>query len=291
MTDKSETNDDAKQMPDFPLNRNPERESEQAPAAESESGQSRRGFLAASAAVGLGAAGLASPVGADDHDDSENDTEDSEIEDGARIVHLSPDAPIVDVYVDGELWFEDVEPFATQTPYLEYVPGTYTVQFTPAGEGPEAAVLEREVTFEEGRYTVAAVGEVCAGSDEPLRIVPFEDDTTPTSSGHARVRGIHASVDAPRVDFTVRNGEETIFENLGFGEGNYGEVAADATVLEIRESATGEIIERFEIGFEAGAVYTVFALGYVDPTTAPENAVENASFALGITEDAVPGER
>ncbi|ELY41761.1 hypothetical protein C497_00700, partial [Halalkalicoccus jeotgali B3] len=248
---------------------------------------SRRGFLAGTAAVGLGAAGLASPAGADNHDDSEKDTGDSEIEDGARIVHLSPDAPIVDVYVDGELWFEDVEPFVTQTPYLEYVPGTYTVQFPPAGEGPEAAVLESEVTFEEGRYTVAAVGEACAGSDEPLRIVSFEDDTTPTSSGHARLRGIHASVDAPRVDVTVRNGEETVFENLGFGEGDYGEVAADETVLEIRESATGEIVERFEIGFEAGAVYTVFALGYVDPTTAPESAVENASFALGITEDAL----
>ncbi|KYH24640.1 hypothetical protein HAPAU_36230 [Halalkalicoccus paucihalophilus] len=68
-------------------------------------------------------------------------------------------------------------------------------------------------------------------------------------------------------------------------------MAADETVLKIRESATGEIVERFEIGFEARAVYTVFALGYVDPTTTPENAVENASFALGITENAVPGER
>ncbi|MEM4781904.1 MAG: DUF4397 domain-containing protein, partial [Halalkalicoccus sp.] len=202
--------------------------------------------------------------------------------------HLSPDAPIVDVYVDGELWFEDVEPFGTQTEYLEYVPGTYTVQFAPAGEGPEAAVLESEVSFEEGRYTVAAVGEVCAVSDEPLRIVTFEDDAEPTESGHARVRGIHASPDAPAVDLTVDG--ESLVGNLGFGEAEYGEVSVDGEVLEVRECASGRILERFEIGLEAGHVYTVFVVGYVDPENAPESAVENAALRLGITEDVVPGE-
>ncbi|MCH7661898.1 MAG: DUF4397 domain-containing protein, partial [Euryarchaeota archaeon] len=60
---------------------------------------------------------------------------------------------------------------------------------------------------------------------------------------------------------------------------------------EIRECASGDLVERFEIDFEAGYVYTVFVVGYVDPERAPENAVENASLRLGITEDAVPGER
>lgn len=283
-------------MPDHPLNRNWSIGVDASSGAADQDGEaahdpSRRRFLAASAAVGLGAAGLASPAGADDHGDGGNETTNPGIEDGARIVHLSPDAPVVDVYVDGELWFEDVEPFATQTEYHEYVPGTYTVQFAPAGEGPEAAVLESEVMFETGRYTVAAVGEACAVSDEPLRIVTLEDDTTPTSPGHARVRGVHASVDAPCVDFTVRDGEGAVFEDLGFGDGGYGEVSADEEAIEIRESETGEVVERFEIYFEAGRIYTVFAVGYVDPGNAPENAVDNASLRLGITEDATPGER
>lgn len=286
-------------MPDHPLNRiwpGGVRASNGATDEEGEAacyGPSRRGFLATSMAVGLGLTGIASPAeaaGHDDHDDEEH-TSEVDIEDGARIVHLSPDAPVVDVYVDEELWFEDVEPFATQTEYLEYVPGTYTVQFAPAGAGPDAAVLESDVTFEKGRYTVAAVGEACAVSDEPLRIVTLEDDTTPTPPGHARVRGVHASVDAPCVDFTVRGGDGIVFEDLGFGEGGYGEVSTDEEAIEIREQATGEVIERFEIGFEAGHVYTVFVVGYVDPANAPENAAENTSLRLGITEDASPGER
>lgn len=310
MTEHDDTNDSAKRrigrMPDHPLNRNWSvgLHAGNGPADKgienAHHGPSRRGFLAASAAVGLGVAGMASPVGADDHDDTssmdEEESDDSaseheeEIEEGARIVHLSPDAPVVDVYVDDELWFEDVEPFATQTEYLEYVPGTYTIQFAPAGEGQDAAVLEDEVTFEEGRYTVAAVGEVCAVSDEPLRIVNLEDDTSPTTEGHARIRGIHASPDAPPIDFTTPD-EERVFGNLGFGEGIYGEIETEEEVIEIRECASGDLVERFEIDFEAGHVYTVFVVGYVDPERAPENAVENASLRLGITEDAVPGER
>lgn len=128
-------------------------------------------------------------------------------------------------------------------------------------------------------------------SDEPLRIVTLDDDTTPTSPGYACVRGVHASPDAPCVDFTVRDGDEIVFENLGFGEGGYGEVAADKEIIEICEHTTGEVVDRFEIDFEAGHVYTVFAVGYTNPEIAPGNAVENASFALGITEDATPGER
>lgn len=259
-------------------------------------GHSRRRFLTAAAVMGTGLIAGTTPTTAGDGT-SENGGEseqaggEAEVEEGARIVHLSPDAPVVDVYVDGEPWFEGVEPFATQTEYLEYVPGTYTVQFTPAGKGPDAAVLESEVTVEEGRYTVAALGEACAVSDEPLRIITLEDDTSPTTPGHARVRGVHASPDAPAVDVTVDDGEEVVVEDLGFGEGDYGEIPAEEDVIEIRGSESDEILSRFETGFEAGRVYTVFTIGYVDPGNAPDNAVENASFALGITEDAEPGER
>lgn len=268
--------------------------------------RSRRQFLATAAVVGTGLIAGTAPVSAEDDATEDNTPEEhegmeesegpeeleesGEIEDGARIVHLSPDAPVVDVYVDGELWFEGVEPFATQTEYLEYVPGTYTVQFSPAGEGPEAAVLEEQVTFEEGRYTVAAVGEVCAVSDEPLRIVNLKDDTSPTAPGHARVRGVHASPDAPPVDFTVEDGDEAVFGNLGFGEGEYGELSVEEEVIEIRECASGAVVERFAIDFEAGHSYSVFVVGYVDTANAPEEAVDNAALALAITEDAVPGE-
>lgn len=78
MTRDTDTNEDStgeyrKRMPDFPLNRNGESYSN-APEPTTDGGSpSRRGFLAASAAVGLGAAGLASPAGADEHDDHDED--------------------------------------------------------------------------------------------------------------------------------------------------------------------------------------------------------------------------
>lgn len=258
---------------------------------------SRRRFLVGSALAGLGALGLPSSAAATDEGggtedgvpDEDRSDRSREPEAGARIVHLSPDAPVVDVYVDDELWFEDVEPFATQTEYLEYVPGTYTVRFTPAGRGPGEAVLENDVTFEEGRYTIAAIGEACAVSDEPLRITTLEDDASPTRRGHSRVRGVNAAPDAPDVDFTVDGGERTLLDGLPFGEAGSVEVSADREVIETRED-DGAFAERFAIDLEAGHVYTVFTVGYVDEANAPEAAVDNASFALAITEDAAPGE-
>ncbi|WP_238532878.1 CHRD domain-containing protein [Halalkalicoccus jeotgali] len=119
MTEQSETNDDAKQMPDFPLNRNPERELEQAPAAESESGQSRRGFLAASAAVGLGAAGMTGSVSAHDGDGDESSTNHDD-DDNTKMNEIEVDAgagfTVQDIVDNPDGFFVDVH---TE----EFVPG------------------------------------------------------------------------------------------------------------------------------------------------------------------------
>jgi len=64
---------------------------------------------------------------ADAADENASETDDEEPSDDVeaarvRIVHLSPDAPTVDVYVDDELRFEEVEPYATQSGYRESNP-------------------------------------------------------------------------------------------------------------------------------------------------------------------------
>lgn len=77
MTDNTEPNEDSmerhnRRMPDVPLNRNSNPPSGSAKTTANGKSASRRGFLAASAVVGLGAAGMAGPAGADDHDDEDD---------------------------------------------------------------------------------------------------------------------------------------------------------------------------------------------------------------------------
>lgn len=126
MTNKPERNDEAnrktKQMPDFPLNRTPEGSSESAPVAEADSGQSRRGFLAASAAIGLGAAGMTGSASAHEHDDGDYDDEGDEYadDDNTDMKEIEVDAgagfTVQDIVDNPEGFFVDVHT-------SEFVPG------------------------------------------------------------------------------------------------------------------------------------------------------------------------
>lgn len=211
-----------------------------------------------------------------------------ETDEGVRVVHLSPDAPAVDVYIDDEVAFEGVEPFATQSDYLSYDPGEYTVSFVPAGGNLEEAVLETDVYLESGEYTLAALGEVCSTSDRPLQISQFEDDNSPTGAGNARIRAIHASPDAPAVDISIE-GERAI-EGLAFGEEVYTEIPAGETIVGVHKAGNDDPHARFRIEPEAGSVYSGFGVGYLEPENAPE-AAPDIPFSLAIAEDAAPGER
>lgn len=247
-----------------------------------------RRSLLVTAGTGLAASASTGIAGAD----SEGQTSDgsSDQTDRVRVVHLSPDAPVVDVYVDGDLAFEGVEPFATRTDYLPYESGTHTVAFAPAGKGRNGAVFETEVTLESGPYTLAAIGEVCAMSDRPLRLVRLGGDHSPTSEGKARVRAVHAAPDAPAVNVATERGT-TIAEGLAFGDAATVEIPATAAVAVVQGADTEDPIARFPIHPETGHVYTAYGVGYLDPQNAPEAAPDDSSFALAITEDAAPGER
>ena len=73
-----------------------------------------------------------------------------------RVVHASPDAPNVDVWVDGETVLTDV-PFTAVSDYLTLPAGTYNVQVTATGSTDP--VIDADLTLEAGTsYTVAATG-------------------------------------------------------------------------------------------------------------------------------------
>lgn len=210
-------------------------------------------------------------------------------EDAVRIVHLSPDAPAVDVYANGDLAFENVKPL-TQSGYVSYEPRSYTFSFTPAGEDPQEAIFETDVSLDSGEYTLAAIGEVCSRSDRPLELVSLEDDNGPTEAGAARLRGVHASPDAPPIDVVSDDGT-VLFEELAFGEAAYASIPAGKRVIGVRATGEEEPLARFRIELEAGHVYTAFGVGYLNPEEAPSDAPEGLSFSLGFTEDAAPGEK
>ncbi len=230
----------------------------------------------------IGGGGVAAIVGADDHNsDSDDSMEDDSSTAMVRVVHASPDAPNVDVWVDGSKVLSDV-PFTAVSDYLDVPTGTRMVTITAAGD-PETVAFEGELTVEEMAYTVAAVGELTS-EDTEFKPWVLTDDASP-SDDVAAVRLAHAAPDAPAVDVTVMDGEKKLFSGVGFGEASdYVEVPAGSYTLSVwpAEDAGCDSAATFDVEVNGGMAYTGFAAGYLTPDDEPTGE----AFDLVVAQDA-----
>lgn len=212
---------------------------------------------------------------------ADNDEEDAYTGARIRAAHLSPDAPEVDVYVEGIGILQDV-PFKTVSEYFLAVPDEYTLQIVPTGEDPDDAVIDEEIEVEEGDFTIAAIGEL-ADENEPLEPLVLEDDNSEVDEDTARIRAAHVSPDAPSVDI-VADGD-ALFEDVEYGESDYTEVpAGDYTISIYPSGDRDDAVFDVDVTLEAETVSTAFAVGYLEPEEAPEDE----PFDIVLTEDLVP---
>jgi len=216
--------------------------------------------------------------------ETEGNETDGGIEEGTemanvRVAHLSPDAPNVDVYVDGEAVLEDVA-FGDVSDYLELQPGSYEVQITEAGN-QETVLYDDTLDVEAANYTVAAIGEA-SEENQPLSVEVYEDDLSDPGE-NARIRGIHAAPDAPAVDVIGADSGDALFEDLAFGESQTAEAPPGSYTFEVVPAGEedAEPVAEFDATVEAGTVYSAFATGYVEPDDAPADE----EFGVEIVED------
>jgi hypothetical protein len=135
-----------------------------------------------------------------------------------RVIHGSPDAPAVDIYVEGS-----DEPLVTGLAYSETsawidVPaGEYNVLVRAAGASPlDTPVYETgTLALPEGAIVSAlAAGLLDAGENNAFRVIPLVDGFEDARPGEARVRIVHAGVDAPGVDIDVGDDGTAEIESL-----------------------------------------------------------------------------
>ncbi|NJN15579.1 MAG: DUF4397 domain-containing protein [Oscillochloris sp.] len=191
-----------------------------------------------------------------------------------RVIHASPDAPAVDVYVNGNRTLTNV-PFFTASDYLDLPAGTYQIQVTPTGADVSQAVIDASATVEAGMaYTIAATGQVA--NIQPTIIV---DDLSAPASGQAKVRVYHFSPDAPAVDVKLAAGD-TLISNLAFpNASDYLEVPAGSYDLQVTPAGdSAVVIDLAGTQLESGRIYSVFATNVVASIT-PEVAVTTPAAA------------
>jgi hypothetical protein len=212
-----------------------------------------------------------------------------------RVIHGAPDAPAVDVYVEGvdTPIITDLA-YGETTEYLEVDAGEYNFQVRAAGSpATDEPVYETGVLpVPEGAVVTALAAGLLAGksADDAFRVVPLVEGFSAPAAGNAIVRVVHAGADAPTVGIDVGNDGTVEVEALGrFADTGapgvelpagaalqIGIVAGDATVTafttpelpdgaELFVIATGLLgrLPREEAGFSLLAVGPTGSVGFV----------------------------
>ena len=182
-----------------------------------------------------------------------------------RVVHGSPDAPAVDVYVDGKKAITALA-FGKASDYQPVTAGRHDFQVYATGADPT-----KDKPVIDGRGT-------SVGADARLSIIALDklsnikgllaDDRTATpATGKAKVKFIHAAPDAPSVDIAVKGGP-VLFANTEFGKAYpYQELDAKTYDLEVRLAGKTDVVLSVPgVAFTAGTVYSIYAVGLVNGT-------------------------
>ncbi|CAN5815266.1 hypothetical protein BH24CHL4_BH24CHL4_10590 [soil metagenome] len=185
--------------------------------------------------------------------------QDSETEaDGSvRFIHASPDAPAVDILLDGAPVAQGIE-FGIATEYAAVSPGDHNVQVVPAGESAAAALIDETIGVDSGEAYTVVVANLLA----ELELQTFQSNTSGLPEGQSRIRAVSLSPDAGDLDI-FRVGGDQWFDNVSFGEDTeHHDVDAGTYDLEIRLHDSDQTLlsaPGFAVG--NGNEHTLYILG------------------------------
>jgi hypothetical protein len=170
-----------------------------------------------------------------------------------RVMHDSPDAPNVDVFVDGAPVFENVA-YSTTSNYQAIASGQHRVQVTPAGKSVDDSVIDINVDLTRGKpYTVLALGEMATIKGQ---LLPDTSKTPP--AGHARVRIIHAAINIGTVDIYPSGSTIPVLTDQYFGSADYINIPAGTYTFDVTPAGSSEVVlTSQQLKFEPGWVYSL----------------------------------
>ncbi len=171
-----------------------------------------------------------------------------------RVVHASPDAGTVDVFVDGSALLSNFA-FGTVTGYVTVPAGSHEIKVAPAGKGIAAAVITQTVSVNAGLpYTVAAIGT----KDSGFSLQAFADNNL-AAGAMAKVRVYHLSPNAGPVD--VAAGGKTVISGLTYkNASDYLTVPPASYTFNVTATQANATVPVSAM-LNAGTVNSVFAVG------------------------------
>ena len=136
------------------------------------------------------------------------------------VLHASPDAPAVDVFVGGSATeLVDNLSFSNLSPAVQVPPAAYSLDIKVAANGALAATVDTPELMAGERYLAIASGFV-GGGTPGFTLLPYAEKFEESASPLVRV--VHASPDAPTVDVGLWDGKSftpvSDYSGLAFGD-------------------------------------------------------------------------
>ena len=176
-----------------------------------------------------------------------------------RIVHASPDAPAVDIFVDDKAIVEGAK-FKDVSNSLPLSAGSHKVEVYEAKtKGTKDSIIEATLVVDGGKsYTVAAVNKA-----ENLELQAFTNNKQ-GMDGKASLRVAHLSPDAPAVNVGPK-GADPLFKDLSFKSiSGYQVVNPGSYDLSVSTADGKEILSLPGTNLQSGKNYTVLAVNTAD---------------------------
>ncbi len=200
-----------------------------------------------------------------------------------RVLHASPDAPAVDVYLDDTIVDALTNvPFGTSSDYLAIPAGDHNVKVYATGT-TSAPVIDADVTVATGKkYTIAATNAVAAIEAQVLEDTPAPDCDT------AQVRVVHFSADAPAIDVAPAGAApaDAVVKNLAYpNASDYLALPGGTYDLEVRLAGTTTVALALPgVAIEDCNAYSVFAIGSAAGTPVGGKALQVVAALDGAAE-------
>ena len=184
-----------------------------------------------------------------------------------RVLHGSPDAPAVDVYVDGEKVGGPLAglEFGDLSDYVALPAGTYDLKVCAAADDTICPIVADGVAVEAGaRYTIAATNVLAS-----IQAQVITDDPAP-EAGSAQVRVVHFSADTPAIDVLTQDGGTAVVDGLAYPDATeYLTLDPGTYDLKVCADADNTVcpLDPDSLDLAGGTAYSVFAIGSLEGQT------------------------
>ena len=183
-----------------------------------------------------------------------------------RVLHASPDAPNVDVFLDGtKVDALTNVPFKTISGYLSIPAGDHTIKVCANADNTICPIGDTVLNFATGtKTTVAATNNLATIEAQVITDAPA------AISDQTQVRVVHFSSDTPAVDVLTQDGATTVVDNLSYPNATgYLALPAGAYDLKVCADADNSLcpLDPPSLDLSAGTAYSVFAVGSLTNST------------------------